>query len=87
MKDWVKFREQEQRDMKSLAYEISSPLHYSTGIPQGKCTRDSHPPCGMCSNAARLVVQSYGPTLERRFVQKVGDLFDISTGWSPPCSD
>lgn len=87
MKDWAKFREQEARDMKEMAYAISSPLHFSTNTPRGKCGLDHNPPCDLCSNAARLVVQAYGPILERRFVKAVGNLFNVPTGWSPPCSD
>lgn len=86
-KDWERFRAQEKRDMEAMARSISSPLHFSTKIPRGTCCNTGYPPCDLCSNAARLVVQEYGPMLERRFVEQVGRMFDVPTGWSPPCSD
>lgn len=82
-RDYERLREQDRRDVEQMAWANRGALHHSTKTPE--CTDATR--CGLCSNAARLAVQHYRPRLEKRFVEQVGQMFNVPTGWSPPCSD
>lgn len=66
-----------------MAWANRSPLHHCVGTP----TCEDPTRCALCSNAARLAVQHYRSRLEKRFVEQVGRVFDVPTGWEPPCGD
>lgn len=83
MRDYQALRDRDARDAHALSYTLSAPLRHCVGTSQCK-----HPPdCPMCSNAARLAVQTYRPIIERRMVEHIVHEYDAGCRMAHPGSD
>lgn len=82
-RDYQRLQEQDRIDARRLAYHLSAPLHHCTSTPQCKDATQ----CPMCSNAARLAVQDYRPTVEKRTVGTFVDHFGAGCTLPHPGDD
>lgn len=71
-RDYEHLARLDEDDALWLSRMISHPLHFTTN------TQDcGSKPCSMCSNAARLAVQSLRPRIEKRVVESIQNLYDV----------
>src|SRR3954452_5989379 len=61
----------ETGDVNAVAFRMSTPLHYCTGI----LACPTPPDCPLCSNAARLVMQAIIPKVADEMLHRIEHLF------------
>lgn len=83
MRNYHELAKQDSDDAMSIAYKISSPLHFSTKTE--KCIDPLT--CLLCKESARLVIQNYRQIIEARVVESLMDAYNVRCTMPHPGGD